>query len=194
MGVLGLFFIPAIVVYGYYARSIRAAADGDQSPPPFDQWMDLIHVGASTLVVVAGWILATVWIFAVVSIPLAGTSVQYPFTLVAAVVYLYILPAPLALYAVTGDVRSTFSRRNLAAVYSSVAYVRAVGGSLVAATIAYVPVGVAAAVALVVGVSEIVYALMFMVLPFATFWFQLVTAYLYGQAVAAVGVEPSAEN
>ncbi|MFB9813454.1 DUF4013 domain-containing protein [Haloarcula sebkhae] len=127
LSLLGVFFIPVLFVYGYLVRVIRAVSDGaDEEPPVFDEWGDLFIEGVVAFLIslVYGLVPLVVIGLAVASFivpasvvtttggePALGLSViGLLFALVVAVTVVvslgavYLLPAAVAAYAVTGRV------------------------------------------------------------------------------------------
>ncbi|GCF12162.1 hypothetical protein Harman_00970 [Haloarcula mannanilytica] len=199
LSLLGVFFIPVLFVYGYLIRTLRAVHAGDDEVPPvFDEWGDLLVEG-----LVAFLISLVYSLVPLVVLGLAFASLVLPFSvvtstngdpasglaigglllaLVAIVVTVavslgavYLLPAAVAAYAVTGRVGAAFSPGTL----------RAIGGSGTYA------VGWVVAVAIAIGaqvVGGIVSATVIgaVLIPFISFYGSVAGAYAIGTAVREV--------
>ncbi|MBB6646287.1 DUF4013 domain-containing protein [Halobellus ruber] len=131
LSLLGALVVPTILVLGYLVRVLERTMHGDEHPPAFDEWGDMLVDGVKAfaitlayglvpavlaVVVVAGSILP----FTVVEGPgAAGTAagglglvvllVGGLLALVTALVAAYVVPAAIAALAETGEVTAGFS-------------------------------------------------------------------------------------
>ncbi|MFC6973524.1 DUF4013 domain-containing protein [Halomicroarcula sp. GCM10025709] len=194
---LGVLFVPILVVYGYLVRVVRAVSAGDDAvPPAFDDWGELLVDGVVAFVVSfvyalvpATFVTVAVLTFVIPVTVVGGTEVtQLPRTVAAggvllailvavlAVVVLlgalYLLPAALAAYAVTGRIASAFSPSTLRAIGGDGSYAIALIVALVIGFLAQVIGGLAAAT--VIGV---------LLVPFITFYGNVAAAYAIGIGV-----------
>ena len=158
--------IPAFAVLGYVVRVLRRTADGDDEPPVFDAWGDLLTDGLKAFVVTFVYSLLPLAILSVAVVigigaalvgsgdggllgGLAGGVVALALTLVAlaaSLAGLYVTPAAVASVAGSGRVGDGFAVGTLWGVVSKRAYAT---GWLAAAAIAL-------AGALVIGVLSVV--------------------------------------
>jgi len=162
--------IPSILVLGYVTRVLRLTADGDDEPPVFDEWGDLLVEGAKAFAVTFVYSLLPLLVFAVAAIfgigaavigsgggadgaigGLLGGTVALLLALVALVVSLagvYVTPAALAAVADSGRIGDGFALGTLWTVTSKRAYatgwltaaVVVLGGSLAVGVLSVVPV------------------------------------------------------
>ncbi|MDY6776363.1 MAG: DUF4013 domain-containing protein [Halobacteria archaeon] len=51
MSILGFLILPIFVVTGYYVRVLRTTVEGDERPPSFDDWGDLLVEGLKATVI-----------------------------------------------------------------------------------------------------------------------------------------------
>ncbi|WP_336339183.1 DUF4013 domain-containing protein [Haloarcula brevis] len=199
LSLLGVFFVPALFVYGYLVRVVRAVSDGDDEVPPvFDEWGDLLVEGVVAflislvyslvpLVVIGLAIASLVLPVSVVSTasgePTAGFAVGglllalvvVAVTLVVSLGAAYLLPAAVAAYAVTGRVGAAFSPGTL----------RAIGGSETYA-VAWLVAVVIAIGAQVVGGFATVTVVGAILVPFLSFYGNVAGAYAVGTAIREV--------
>ncbi|MBV0903238.1 DUF4013 domain-containing protein [Haloarcula salina] len=200
LSALGVFFVPALLVYGYLISVIREVdAGNDESPPEFEEWTDLLvegFVGFLIGVVYAVVPLAVLGL-AVASLVLPVTVVSSPggeppasdiaigglllallvilVTVVIVVAAAYLLPAAIAAYAVTGRAGAAFSPGTLREIGGSRTYAVAWLVAVVIAVVAQAVAGVVAAT--VIGV---------LLLPVISFYGSVAGAYAIGTAAADV--------
>jgi hypothetical protein len=205
LSLLSVFFVPALFVYGYLVRVVRAVSDGDDEvPPAFDDWGDLLVEGVVAflislvyslvpLVVIGLAIASFVLPVSVVSTasgePTAGLAVGglllalvvVAVTLVVSLGAAYLLPAAVAAYAVTGRVGAAFSPGTL----------RAIGGSETYAVAWLVAVAIAIGAQVVGGFASVT-VVGAVLIPFLSFYGNVAGAYAIGTAVRelpALGTE-----
>ncbi|WP_277541464.1 DUF4013 domain-containing protein [Haloarcula laminariae] len=193
---LGILFIPVLFVNGYHVRVIRRVSAGEtEAPPVFDDWGDLLVDGLVTLLIGFAYMLVPLVLFLVswfaIFIPVAGSGVGgsagdvfavlgvvavLAFMLVAFLVglaALYLLPAAVAAYAVTGEVGSAFSPSTIRSVGVNKAYLT---GVVIAVAINFL--------AQLAG-NVVVFTIVGIVLiPFITFYGNVASAYAIGAGVA----------
>ncbi|MHC3380946.1 DUF4013 domain-containing protein [Haloarcula sp. H-GB5] len=199
LSLLGVFFIPVLFVYGYLVRVIRAVSDGaDGEPPVFDEWGDLFIEGVVAFLIslVYGLVPLVVIGLAVASFivpasvvtttggdPAPGLSligllfalVVVAVTVVVSLGAVYLLPAAVAAYAVTGRVGPAFSPGTL----------RAVGGSQTYAIAWLVAVAIAIGAQVVGGFASVT-VVGAVLIPFLSFYGNVAGAYAIGTAVREV--------
>lgn len=200
LSILSFLVLPAIVINGYLLRVLRAAVEGDETPPRFGDWVDLFVDGLLVWVVQFVYIgipsaILGVVVVSFVAIGAVVTSAGAPVgpaagvgVLVALAVILvavagllavaYLLPAALANFARTGDFVAAFHLRTIARAAFSVDY--------------FVAVVLAIAVAVVLGVVGGL--LVFLLVGFfVLFYLQVVVYHLFGQGFArGVGTDQPA--
>ncbi|WP_324662480.1 DUF4013 domain-containing protein [Haloarcula sediminis] len=193
---LGILLVPILFVNGYHVRVIRQVCAGEsEAPPVFDDWGALLVDGLVALLIGFAYLLVPV-VFYLVSwfaffIPFLGGSLGgsagdvfavlgviavLAFMLVAFLVGLaavYLLPAAVAAYAVTGEIGSAFSPSTIRSVGGNKAYLT---GVVVAVAINFL--------AQLAG-NVVVFTIIGIVLiPFITFYGNVASAYAIGAGVA----------
>ncbi|WP_324758108.1 DUF4013 domain-containing protein [Haloarcula montana] len=194
---LGVLLVPLLFVCGYLVRVIRLVSAGaDDLPPVFEDWWDLLVEGFVAFAIGLAYLLvpATVVALAVVSfvVPVSvvegPTSVAGPtdpstggavLTLLVVLVVLglivgavYLLPAAIAAYAVTGRAGAAFSPSTLWAVGGD--------GSYAVALLIAVLIGVVAQLVAGVVTATVIGALL---IPLVTFYGNVASAYAIGTGV-----------
>src|SRR6056297_984490 len=135
--------IPAFAVLGYVVRVLRRTADGDDEPPVFDAWGELLVDGLKAFVVTFVYSLLPLGVVAVAAVLSIGTLVVVPggesvgagtvvvglivlvgglLALLASLVGLYVTPAAVAAVADSGRVGDGFALGTLWSVVSKRAY------------------------------------------------------------------------
>jgi hypothetical protein len=193
LSLLGVLVVPTLLVFGYLVRVLRGTMHGDDRPPAFDEWGDLFVDGlkafAITLAygfvpaavgtaVVAGGILS----FTVVAgggngaaaggLGLAVVIVGSLLALALGLAAAYVVPAATAAFAATDRLRAACSGSDLRPVLLSrtyatawlSAFVVAVAGGLLGATLSAIPV------------------LGFVIAGFVTFYTAVTAYYIVGHA------------
>lgn len=97
-----LLFLPLVFVFGYVFRLTRYAAQG-RPQPPFENYGEMLTDGVGYVVVFA--LAATAWLVATV----VGTELHEAVGLTFALVGVYLFPAVLTVYPVTGSIAKTFT-------------------------------------------------------------------------------------
>lgn len=197
LSLLSFLIIPGIIVNGYLLRVLRAGIDGDETPPTFGDWVDLlvdgilvwvvqfVYVGipAFLLLMVAG----SFALFAAAAndpggaaAAVAGGLVALLFLLAVGLLLLaavYLLPAALANFARTGEFTAAFHLRTVGRAALSADYLIAM----------VLVVAVSIVLGFIGGLLTIV-----LVGVFVLFYLQMVVYHLFGQGFAAgLGLEPA---
>jgi hypothetical protein len=161
--------IPAFAVLGYVVRVLRRTADGDDEPPVFDAWGELLVDGLKAFVVAFVYSLLPLGVVAVAAGLSIGTLAVVPggetagvgtvvvglivlvaglVSLLVSLVGLYVTPAALAAVADSGRVGDGFALGTLWGVISKRAYatgwltaaVVVLAGSLAVGVLSVVPI------------------------------------------------------
>lgn len=205
LGLLGFLVIPVIAVFGYLVRVIQRVEAGDEDPPRFEDWGELLTDGlvATVIAVVYGLVptlavavtaLSVFLPFTVVegdSVSVAGTALQStpapsllgPVALLAVVLVTvllsllaaYLLPAAVAAYALTGRFGAAFSPGTLRRLGGSRSYAVA---WLVAFAVSILAQLLGGALAATVAGAVLV--------PFVSFYGNVAGAYAVGRGVRSV--------
>jgi hypothetical protein len=154
LSLLGFLIVPAILVVGYLLRVLRARMHGEEEPPVFDEWGDMLREGAYGFAIaivygivpaIIGTALIAVGVGGAVAggdsgasafvgglVVLVGVLVLFALSLVVA----YVLPAALANYVDTERFGSAFSVSDLRPVLLSGKYAAAWAVGLVVVAVA----------------------------------------------------------
>ncbi|MFC7187815.1 DUF4013 domain-containing protein [Halorubrum yunnanense] len=127
--------VPSVLALGYVSRVLRRTADGDDAPPAFEAWGDLLVEGAKAFVVA----------FVYSLLPIAALAIA---GLAASLAGLYVTPAALAAVADSGRIGDGFAVGTLWTVVTKRAYATgwltaaavALGGALAVGVLSVVPV------------------------------------------------------
>jgi len=137
--------VPSILVLGYVSRVLRRTADGDDEPPVFDEWGDLLVEGAKAFAVTFVYSLVPLLVFATAAVVSVGAFVVVPggggsgtflgtflagtvvlvlgiVALAVSLVGLYLTPAALAAVADSGRIGDGFAVGTLWGVVTKRAY------------------------------------------------------------------------
>ncbi|WP_255149418.1 DUF4013 domain-containing protein [Halorarius halobius] len=197
LSLLGVLIIPAVFVQGYLVRVVAVAVDGGEEPPAFDEWGDLFVDGLKLIVLTIAYVLIpTVLLIGVAAfvgvaalgagagpgaepsaglltglglVGLLGMFVAVVLLLVAA----YLIPAAAANFARNDDLGAAFDLGTVTDAAFTADY-------LVAALLAFV-------VSLAVGIVSFILNLIIiglLLVPFLSFYTQVVTYYLMGRGFA----------
>ncbi len=201
LSLLSFLIVPGILVNGYLLRVVRAGVHGDDTPPKFGDWVELLVDGV--LVWVIQFVYAAVPTFLLfvvggsfavvtdVSSSSGPESMAAPegafvgvlvglFLLILVLAAVYLLPAAIANFARTGEFTAAFALRTVAAGAASTDYL--------------------VALVLVIGVSivlGVIGSLLTIVLVgvFVLFYLQMVVYHLFGQGFAGgLGGEGAGET
>ncbi|SFR85423.1 Protein of unknown function [Halomicrobium zhouii] len=190
-----------LVLAGYYVRVVRATYAGNEDPPAFGDWKELLVDGGYSVLVGLGYALPLVLLGLVVTVgfvalvgggaAMGGSDVE---TTVAALGVLsllvfvllsllamayslavsYLYPISVCIYADTGDVRAAFSKERLVPVAKSSDYAMAW----------LVQAGVLFGIQTFVGTLTVILIgyLLYPFLPFATFFVTVAAFYTFAKA------------
>ncbi|MCU4801856.1 DUF4013 domain-containing protein [Halobacteria archaeon HArc-gm2] len=191
----------ALLLAGYYVRVVRATYDGNEDPPAFGDWQELLVDGGYSVLIGLGYALPLVLLGIVVTVgfvalvgggaAMGGSDAESAvaalgllsllvFSLLSLVVMAYSLavsylyPISVCVYADTGDVRSSFSTERLLPVAKSSDY-----------AIAWlVQAGVLFGIQTFVGMLTVILLgyLLYPFLPFATFFVTVAAFYMFAKA------------
>ncbi|KTG27223.1 DUF4013 domain-containing protein [Haloferax profundi] len=189
LGLLSFLIIPTFLVIGYLLRVVRATMRGDEEPPEFDEWGDMLVDGLKGFAIAFVYflipaIVALVFGFAgligIVAgggsdaagafggiVTLLGLLVAFVLSLAAA----YLVPAALANYAETDRLGAGFDFGTLRPILTSGKYATA---WLTAFVVLF-------AASLVVGILNVVPLLGFVVGAFVTFYASVAAYYIIGK-------------
>lgn len=190
-----------LVLAGYYVRVVRATYDGNEDPPAFGDWKELLVDGGYCVLIGLGYALPLVLLGIVVTVgfvalvgggaAIGGDGMESAFAALGmlslllfallsllatayslAVSYLY--PISVCIYADTGDVRASFSKERLLPVAKSSDYAMAW----------LVQTGVLFGIQMFVGMLTMILIgyLLYPFLPFATFFVTVAAFYMFAKA------------
>lgn len=170
LSLLGVLIVPSILVLGYLVRVLRRTMRGDDHPPSFDEWGDLLVDGAKAFVVTLAYgfvpaaVAAAVAVGGVLSFSVVGGSgaggataggagvavvvVGGLLALALGLLAAYVVPAAVAAFAETDRIGAAFSVTALRPVLTSGTYATAwvtafaviVGAGLLAGALNAIPV------------------------------------------------------
>ena len=189
LGLLSVFVIPAFAIFGYLVRVLERTVAGDEVPPAFDDWGDLLTKGVvATLIALVYSIVPVVAYGIVISvvagigsgiggdlgalIGVTGALLALAFIPVLLFIY-YAVPAALTAYAARGDVKAAFDVEILKPTLFSVEYLLAVLMPLLISTGVFV-----VSVVLILTVVGAVFV------PFVQFYGQVAVFRMFGTAFA----------
>lgn len=201
LSLLSFLIVPGIIVNGYLLRVLRAGIDGDETPPTFGDWADLLVDGILVWVVQLIFVgvpmfllMVVVGSFAVITGVSMSTGMEPPpgaamaagglvaVLLLLAVglillVAVYLLPAALANFARTGEFTAAFHLRTVGQAALSADYLIA----MVLVIVVSVILGFIGSLLTIILVGI-----------FVLFYLQMVIYHLFGQGFAAgLGLEPA---
>jgi hypothetical protein len=191
LGFLSVLVIPAFLIVGYLVRVLETTIGGDDTPPEFTDWGDLLAKGALGTVIVLAYTVIPVVAYAAVVAVAAGTSgaiggdagalvgvvgvlLAVAFIPVLFLVY-YAVPAALSAYAARGRLGAAFDTDLLKPALFSTEYLIAVLSPIVVAVIVWIATALLAIT--VVGI---------ILLPFVQFYGQVAVFRMFGSAFASV--------
>jgi hypothetical protein len=191
LGLLSVFVIPTFAVFGYLVRVLERTVAGDDVPPAFDDWGDLLAKGVVAVLIALAYSIVPLVAYGVVVsvvvgigsgiggdlgalIGLTGALLAVAFIPVLFLIY-YAVPAALTAYAVRGEVSAAFDVGLLKPTLFSAEYLLAVVMPLL------ISVGV-----FLVSVVLLVTIVGAVLVPFVQFYGQVAVFRMFGSAFAAV--------
>ena len=191
LGLLSVFVIPAFLIVGYLVRVLERTVAGDEVPPEFAEWGDLLVNGlVGTVILIAYTIVPVIAYSILVAVVFgaggaiggdAGALVGVVGLLLALgfipVLFLisYAVPAALTAYAARGELGAAFDVGLLKPTLLSTEYLVAVLMPIVVAIVTWILTGVLAVT--VVGL---------LLVPFVQFYGQVAVFRMFGTAFASV--------
>ena len=189
LGLLSVLVLPTFAVLGYLVRVLERTVAGDDEPPEFDDWGDLLAKGVvATLIALAYSVVPVVLYVILVTvvagigsgvggdlgalIGVTGALLALAFLPVLLFVY-YAVPAALTAYAVRGEASAAFDVDLLKPTLFSVDYLLAVLAPILVA----IGVFVVSVVLLVTVVGAVL-------VPFVQFYGQVAVFRMFGAAFA----------
>ena len=186
LGLLTVLIVPAFLLGGYFVRVLRAAEAGEETPPTFGDWGDLLVDGlkafaigvvyfvvpAVVLAVTVGGTIAAAVAGDVPPGAIAGALFGFAVGGFLWLVAFYVFPAALASFASEGRMGAAFDATTLREVLLDGRYAT---GWLIAFVFFVVA-------SVIVGVLNAVPPLGFVVGAFVNFYVGVAAAYIYGHA------------
>jgi len=191
LGFLTVLVVPAFLIVGYLVRVLEKTIGGDEVPPEFTDWGDLLMKGVIGTIIGIAYTVVPVVAYGVVIAVVAGTGgavggdagaligavgvlLALAFVPVLFLVY-YAVPAALSAYAARGELGAAFDPDLLKPALLSTEYLVAVLMPIVVAVVTWIATAVLAVT--VVGL---------LLVPFVQFYGQVAVFRMFGTAFAAV--------
>jgi len=191
LGFLTVLVVPAFLIVGYLVRVLEGTIGGDEVPPEFTDWGDLLMKGVIGTIIGIAYTVVPVVAYGVVIAVVAGTGgavggdagaligavgvlLALAFVPVLFLVY-YAVPAALSAYAARGELGAAFDPDLLKPALLSTEYLVAVLMPIVVAIVTWIATAVLAVT--VVGL---------LLVPFVQFYGQVAVFRMFGTAFAAV--------
>jgi len=191
LGFLSVLVVPAFLIVGYLVRVLEKTIGGDEVPPEFTDWGDLLIKGLIGTVIAVAYTVIPVIAYGVLIAVVGGTSgavggdagalvgavgvlLALAFVPVLFLVY-YAVPAALSAYAARGELGAAFDPDLLKPALLSTEYLVAVLMPIVVAVVTWIATAVLAVT--VVGL---------LLVPFVQFYGQVAVFRMFGTAFAAV--------
>lgn len=186
MALLSFLIIPIFVVLGYYMRVLRGSMEGNEMPPVFDEWGEMIVDGLKAFVVAFVYLLIPGIVFGISSGgvllgaltggdigagAILGSLVGFLVSGILFLVVWYVTPAALANHARTGNIGSGFAFSELRPALVSGKY----------ATPWLMALGIGIAAGIVVGILNVVPVVGFVLAIPVNFYAAVVAFRLYGE-------------
>lgn len=189
LGLLSFLVVPTFAVFGYLVRVLERTVAGDDAPPEFDDWGDLLAKGVVGLLIALAYsvvpvVLYVVFVTVVVGlgsgiggdlgalIGFTGALLAVAFVPVLFLIY-YAVPAALTAYAARGEIGAAFDVGLLKPTLLSLEYFLAVLMPIVVAIVVFV--------VSVVLLATFVGAVL---IPFVQFYGQVAIFRMFGTAFA----------
>ena len=191
LGLLSVFVIPTFAIFGYLVRVLERTVAGDDVPPEFDDWGDLLAKGVVGVLIALAYSIVPLVVYGIVIsvvagvgsgvggdlgalIGLTGALLTLAFIPVLFFIY-YAVPAALTAYAARGEVSAAFDVGLLKPTLFSVEYLLAVLMPLL------ISIGV-----FLVSVVLLVTIVGAVLVPFVQFYGQVAVFRMFGSAFASV--------
>jgi hypothetical protein len=191
LGFLSVLVVPAFLIVGYLVRVLEGTVGGDEVPPEFTDWGDLLMKGVIGTIIGVAYTVIPVVAYGVVIAVVAGTGgavggdagaligavgvlLALAFIPVLFLVY-YAVPAALSAYAARGELGAAFDPDLLKPALFSTEYLVAVLMPIVVAIVTWIATAVLAVT--VVGL---------LLVPFVQFYGQVAVFRMFGTAFATV--------
>jgi hypothetical protein len=191
LGFLTVLVVPAFLIVGYLVRVLEQTIGGDEVPPEFTDWGDLLMKGVIGTIVTVAYTVIPVVAYGVVIAVVGGTSgaiggdagaligvvgvlLALALLPVLFLVY-YAVPAALSAYAARGELGAAFDPDLLKPALFSTEYLVAVLSPIVVAVVVWIATAVLAVT--VVGL---------VLVPFVQFYGQVAVFRMFGSAFATV--------
>ncbi|WP_144798615.1 DUF4013 domain-containing protein [Halorubrum depositum] len=191
LGFLSVLVVPAFLIVGYLVRVLEKTIGGDEVPPEFTDWGDLLMTGVIGTIITLAYTVVPAVAYGVIVAVVAGTSgaiggdlgalvgvvgvlLALAFIPVLFLVY-YAVPAALSAYAARGELGAAFDLDLLKPALFSTEYLVAVLSPIVVAVVVWIATAVLAVT--VVGL---------VLVPFVQFYGQVAVFRMFGSAFAAV--------
>lgn len=191
--IFSVFVLPVFVVYGYLVRSVAAVADGDEEPPTFEGWEELLVDGIKAVAIALAYGIVPIVLALAVFVPvtagvavggdgssglLAGAGILAFLLLMAvAILVAYVVMAALTNFAIEGRFGAAFDFGTIGQFATSGPYLVAIVLSIV------IQIALGAVITVV---TVLTFGLALLVLvplgAFINFWLYLVGAHLFGSA------------
>lgn len=191
LGFLSVLLLPAFVIVGYLVRVLERTIAGDDVPPEFDEWGDLLMKGVVGTIITIAYTVIPVVVYGVLVAVVGGTSgaiggdagaligvvgilLALAFIPVLFLIY-YAVPAALSAYAARGEIGAAFDLDLLKPALFSTEYLVAVLMPIVVAVITWIITAVLA-----------VTFIGLLLVPFVQFYGQVAVFRMFGSAFASV--------
>ena len=191
LGLLSVLVIPAFLIVGYLVRVLEQTIGGDEVPPEFTDWGDLLKDGVIGTIIILAYTVIPVVVYAVVVGVVSGTGgavggdvgalvgvvgllLALTFIPVLFIVY-YAVPAALSAYAARGELGAAFDPDLLKPALFSTEYLVAVLMPIVVAVLIWIATALLAVT--VVGL---------LLVPFVQFYGQVAVFRMFGSAFTTV--------
>jgi hypothetical protein len=191
LGLLSVLVIPAFLIVGYLVRVLERTIGGDEVPPEFTDWGELLTKGVIGTIITLAYTVIPVVVYAVVVGVVSGTGgavggdvgalvgvvgllLALAFIPVLFLIY-YAVPAALSAYAARGELSAAFDPELLKPALLSTEYLVAVLMPIVVAVVMWIATALLAVT--VVGL---------LLVPFVQFYGQVAVFRMFGSAFATV--------
>ncbi|EMA63854.1 DUF4013 domain-containing protein [Halorubrum lipolyticum] len=191
LGFLSVLLLPAFVIVGYLVRVLERTVGGDDVPPEFDEWGDLLMKGIIGSVITLAYVIVPVVAYTLLVtvvfgagagiggdagalIGVVGLLLALAFIPVLFLIY-YAVPAGLTAYAARGEMSAAFDIDLLKPTLFSTEYLVAVLMPIVVAMVIWIVTAVLSVT--VIGL---------LLVPFVQFYGQVAVFRMFGSAFASV--------